>query len=255
MKTLGFPTTLLALTLHLAAIAPARAEIREIKSYTEAQLPANLADTWVIFDIDNTLLRQDHMIGTHQWGDFIREEEVKKGRKPEQAAAIQHAYFQILQPFVRVLPVEREVYPLLTLLQSRAVPTFALTARGLGVAGTTVEQLTKIRINFQRSFPSLMPKVQDELAQHLFRGVLFAEGQPKGELLRKLVQSARRAPKHIVFFDDRGYNLESIEKSFAGGPVTLTSYRYGAADPFVQSFDPVRARREWEYFKTTGRLP
>ncbi len=232
----------------------ALAETKELASYRDFDV-GSLKDTWVVFDVDNTLLRQDHEVGTHQWGDYIREEEVRRGVPVEQATQLQHAYFQILQPFVKVVPVESDIHRVLYSIRQARVPLFALTARSLGMAGITQQQLAKNGMDFEWSFPRLRPGAEASLRPHLFRGILFSGDVPKGELLKRVVEGHGHRPKRIVFVDDRQYNLDSIEKSFAGGPIEILGLRYGGADAKVKGFDPLKAKREWAAFLRDGRLP
>jgi FMN phosphatase YigB (HAD superfamily) len=243
MKTTQLLKQTLSLTLLFAVAAEAR--IQELASYKD--FPQNVSsDTWVIFDLDNTTMRQDSIIGTHQWGDHIREEEISQGRDPKVAKQIQLDKFSILQPYLNVVPVENEIRALVPRLQKQAMSVFALTARPMGIAGVTYDQVRSIGVSFDKSFPAQNdPRL---LTAHRFHGLLFSGEVPKGELLKKVMDNSPSKPKRIIFVDDREYNLDSIEASFKDSGIDLLSLRYGAADPLVKGFNAEEAAKEWEKF-------
>ena len=106
--------------------------------------------------------------------------------------------------------------------------------------------------NFSKSFP-----VQNDITKiekHLHEGIIFSGDVPKGELLKTIVENSPNEFDHIVFVDDKLYNLESIEKSFTNSPIKLESFRYGAADVFVNSFNPVVADLQYSFIQESNQL-
>lgn len=238
--------------LFVFVSAFAQAEIVELKSYKDLDVKQIDAKTLVVFDIDNTLLRQNSMIGTHQWGDFLAERAIRAGIDPKVAKESQFKAFTEVQPVVPVVPVENEVIDVLAQLTQEGVSHFALTARNPQLQSITLKQLKILKHDFAKSFPKL--KKIGMLKKHLKGGVIFSGATPKGELLKKIVDNAERKFTRIIFVDDKAYNLESVEKSLAQSSIELKSYRYGAADPFLKSFDPVIADTIYTVFKVNGVL-
>lgn len=230
----------------------ATAKISELKSYKNFDLKQDFSETWVVFDIDNTLLRQDSMIGTHQWGDSIREHYKSLGTAAVSATVDQHAAFAKLQDHVSVVPTEKEVYRVLKFLQKNSIPHFAFTARGANLKAKTLEQIASLKFHFNDTFPKLNDLKKFE--KHYENGVIFAGDVTKGELLKRLVDGATIKPKHIIFIDDRLYNLESIEKELAQHPIKLTSLRYGGVDHVVNKFDHKLALLLYSFFLESGVL-
>lgn len=245
MKKLLLITSLLFSLNTLAAIT-------ELKSYKDLNTQLFDKDTLVIFDIDNTILRQDSVIGTHQWGDYMRERAIRTGMPQDDASRYQHEAFAELQPYLRVVLIEEEIKKILKDLENRRVPHFALTARAESLKNTTISQLTVVNHSFAKNFP--MQIDNKKLEKFLKDGVVFSGGVPKGELLKTIIENSQVKPKKIVFIDDKLYNLESVEKSMAEVGINLTSYRYGAADKFVTGFDPVLADIKYSFFKETRRV-
>lgn len=230
----------------------AQAEIIELKSYKELNLKQMDQKTLVVFDIDNTLLRQNSMIGTHQWGDYIAERAVKFGVDAKAARESQHKAFAEVQPFVTVVPVENEILDILAQLSKEGVANFALTARNPKLQQVTLKQLQVLKHDFASSFPKL--KRSGFLKGHLKGGVIFSGATPKGELLKKIIDNSEQKFARIIFIDDKAYNLESVEKSFAQSAIELKSYRYGAADSFLKNFDSAIADTVYGVFKINGIL-
>lgn len=236
-------------TLFLAFLlisSSAFAKISELASYKDLDLSQIDQNTLVIFDIDNTLLRQDSMIGTHQWGDYIRERGIRRGLTPQAASELQHKSFGDLQPYVHVVPVEAGIPEMLKSLKDRQIPHFALTARGPVLRKTTLRQIRILKHDFSQSFPE--QKDLSVLGDHLEAGVIFSGSVSKGELLKRILNNSVKPVKKIIFIDDRKYNLDSVETSLADSGIELVSLRYGGADQFVRDFNPKIADIIYSYY-------
>jgi FMN phosphatase YigB (HAD superfamily) len=225
----------------------ALAAITELKSYNDLDLSQIDSNTLVIFDIDNTLIRQDSMVGTHQWGDYIRDRAIAKGIPVDDAKAYQYKAFAELQPYLNVVPVENKVMQILNFLSKNKVPHFALTARSGTLKKITSKQIRILNHDFLRSFP--LQKDDQLLHEHLYQGIIFSGDVPKGELLNTIIENSITPPKKIIFIDDKKYNLDSVESSLANSPIILESRRYGAADSELASFNPVIADLIYSFFK------
>lgn len=221
--------------------------VRELNSFADLDISGWDTETIVVFDIDNTLIRQDQMIGTHQWGDYFHERAMRRGVPEDKARSEQYKAFAEVQPFVKVIPVESRVVSLLNTLETRHIEHLALTARSAELRPITLMQLQVVHHDFEKNFPKL--KDESLFKDVLEKGVIFATGRAKGELLKSIVENSIKRPKRIVFIDDKLYNLESVEKSFKESNIILDSYRYGAADGIVAGFDPKLADVEYSFLK------
>ncbi len=240
------------LTMILLLTINATAAMSELASYNDLDLSLIDQDTLVVFDIDNTLIRQNSLIGTHQWGDHMRSRAIENGISAEKAAEIQHAAFQSVQPYVQVVKVEEDVDAILKHLQKNHISHFALTARAPVLKEVTFKQLESVNLFFNKSFPE-----QNNLSlirDYFYKGLIFSGSTPKGEILKTILQNSVYKYKKIIFIDDRKYNLDSIESSLKDEPVVLLTYRYGAADNFVQSFNPELADLIYSFFLETKTL-
>lgn len=229
----------------------AHAEVKELASLNDLDRSA-LKGALVVMDIDNTLIRQNQMIGTHQWGDDMREIAIKRGMPEKEAREYQHRLFSEIQPLTRVLPVESSTKEFLDFLDTEQIPNFALTARPKYMTQATLRQIKTLNHDFAKSFPEQNdPHLMDAFLKN---GVIFSGDKPKGELLLEIINNSKVRPTKIVFIDDKQYNVDSIEKSLAGSGIVLESYRYGAADPIVAAYDPKVADVEYSFFKEFNHL-
>ncbi len=238
---------LTAMTLVFLISASAKAEIRELATFTQTSIEAEAdPQAWVIFDIDNTLLRQTTMMGTHQWGDYLAAERRALGDSEADASAFQHQAFGFVQAAVPVAVSEPAVLQLIARLKSRGIKMFALTARAESLASITLKQLAGVGIDLSESTPVLDARVHG--------GVVFANGEPKGALLKRLIETSVAKPTKVVFADDKRYNLESLETALTQAQVPFVGFRYGFLDGEVARFRGDLANTEWVEFKKTGRV-
>ncbi len=183
-------------------------------------------DTWYIFDIDNTLIAPDNvMIGSHQWGDYMAK---------VIGWELQNQIFNFTQEFIPTKMSSPLALDLVTKADGH-YPFFALTARPSYMKDRTLMQLKK---HFEGHFEDIR------------QNVVFSGTTAKGVLVATLFQEAKIKPKRIVFFDDRRYNLESVEESLKSLPVQFDGYRYNVLDDEVSKFNPEIANVQWILLKT-----
>lgn len=246
----SFMKKILPLIMFLAVNSSAA--MSELASYNDLDLNLIDKDTLVVFDIDNTLIRQNSLIGTHQWGDHIRDSAIKKGISPSKAAEMQHAAFASVQPYVQVVKVEDDIDIVLKHLQKNRISHFALTARVPELKNVTFKQLQSLNLQFEKSFPEQKNKAV--VKDFYYKGLIFSGSTPKGEILKTIMQNSQRQYKKVIFIDDRKYNLDSIESSLQDDPIELITLRYGGADLFVKSFNPDLANVIYSVFLETKVL-
>ncbi|RYZ84556.1 MAG: DUF2608 domain-containing protein, partial [Proteobacteria bacterium] len=231
-----FQSACLSLVLISSLAHTAQADIQEIKSYTDPLVKSELAkrggeETWVIYDIDNTLLHPLTMVGSHQWGDHLRDQRLALGDSKETAEDFQHASFSAVQSQVPVALTEEAALATIELFKRKKSPQFALTARHSEIIDETLNQTLRLGINFENTFPELSGGDHS-----IHRGVVFSGETPKGVLLKRLIAMSKVKPKKIIFFDDRRYNLESVEKELKSEAIEFMGLRYAHQDKEVSAF-------------------
>ncbi len=244
--------SLLILPLVLACAHSGQA-FQELKTYRDLKLPPEAVPTWVIFDIDNTLIHPLSEIGSVEWVEYMRERYIQSGLTAEQATQKQHELFGLTQLPKNAKVVDDSIFHFLQTLP-RDFHVFALTARNPNLMLVTTQQLASVSLigALEANFPKLQQKPA-ELA--IERGIIFANGQDKGKILELLLQNAQQTPAAIYFIDDKTYNVEAFDQAMErvnsgrADKIAYQSYHLTAVDPLLKSFDAAKADRLWYQFR------
>jgi len=254
MKT-GLSRRLSALVLAFAAV-PTFADVVEIRSMTEAPFHVLGASDVAVFDLDNTIIEPLQSLGSDQWGSYQGKRFREMGFPDARATEASVAMFAEVQVKSSVRLVEPDTARIIRELQDRGVTVLGLTARPLVIVDRTLAQLASVGVNLDRR-----PVASGDFFVDVYRtarfkgGVLFVGENNKGEMLKAIYsQLGRDLPPVVKFFDDKRYHVENMDAALSGTGVRHTSYRYGAADPRVKSFDPVLGDYQWGVFKATGQI-
>ena len=219
---------------------------QELASYKYLSLPNDHKKTWVIFDIDNTLLRPTTEIGSHQWADYMAQRFLKTGHTEEEAKVYQTQIFSRAQKFVKPVIVDNNIYEFVKNLKSNNIPFLALTARSSQVLReTTIDQMRSVGLlpSFDQSHPSW--NYSTDISTYTQQGIVFSNGLQKGDILKKLINTAVEKPERIIFIDDKDYNVKSIEKAGLEIGIEVMGFRFSATDNIVSHFNPKKADQEW----------
>lgn len=244
MKTFWISLFLLVLTSSLDAKTIEIQKMSDIYSYITPR-------TLVVFDIDNTLVHPPQDLGTDQSWKWMKSEYMRAGLNEEQATAKALKYWQRVQHFTSVRPVDQQTPGLVAQLQARKIPTMALTARSSNIAKRTLEQLKSVGIGFKNS--SLLTTttripVQGKYAVHT-NGVIFASGANKGAILANLLKMTNSRPDRVIFVDDKRHHTEEVEHALRGKVSSVLTFRFGGADYRVKSFRPDVAKVQSYYLE------
>ena len=232
---------MLATALALLLVAPAAAAPTEITHMTAIE-SAVRPDSLVIFDIDNTLLEPTGFLASDQWFYYLLEQlEQREDEKAALADAI--ARWNAASAVVEVRPIEPDTAAVIGRLQARGIETMALTARSYDLADVTFKQLAAVGIDFSAHAPHRGPlEVPNETTpgarpSRLIRGVIFVdEGNDKGKVLVSMLTRMGAMPKHVVYVDDKEHHVVDVGRALAARGIALDGFRYGAADPHVETF-------------------
>lgn len=232
-------TAALAFTLSVvvdsARAGQAKTEIVELEHFSLVLDHLEKSpDVWYIFDLDNTVMKPDSetLIGSHQWGNFIRDQLVAQGIEPDKANAIKDERIADVQPYVNVRLTAPDVKDILTEID--ASPRFVLTARLQRSLAATLAQLKQVSVSFDGWSPKDSSNA-DLIGNH---GIEIVGATSKGDVLLERLRSSARPPKAIVMFDDRRYNLEAVQAAIetwnvdhrSTQEISFTGYRYAGSD-------------------------
>src|SRR5262245_28901432 len=95
----------------------------------EDVMPHVETDTWVLIDVDNTLIESSLHLGSAQWRGHIRNKAKNAGYSSSETEAVLDQFWLFVQPFIPVRLVDPKALALIQSLQESKVPVLALTAR------------------------------------------------------------------------------------------------------------------------------
>jgi hypothetical protein len=162
--------------------------------------------SWIIFDIDLTLLRPEQGFGTERWYREHMNRFQNSGLNAEQAKRAADELWDQNYFRVRYDLAEQKLAKQIEALQNFTT-TFALTARPFNLAPSTSHQLNEVKIFFDHgNFPV-------NFFHHtcFAKGIFYAGQQSKGDLLMEVLSATPRLPQAIWFFDDKVENLRALE--------------------------------------------
>ncbi len=219
------------------------AEIIQTNSLEEV-LPHIDETTWVLFDIDNTLIESAVHAGRTEWFDY----EVKQLMLAE--GIDRHTADRLLFPkweaFMEICPIqtpEAKTADLVKVIQQKCEASLALTARHPPLAKLTLRQLEQLKIDFSHHAPQRV-FLETFHPTHLENGVLFASMMnPKGTLFCQFIEKSDKKPGKIIFIDDAKHHLEQMETQLQKLEIAFIGFHYTKS--IERPFDPEIASREY----------
>lgn len=224
--------------------------ISKIESLTEIA-DSDPTHTLYFFDIDDTLFDSAYMLGSKAWRKYIVA--ATKDDPTEDWHDIFSLFIARNHPLQAIETMTSEF---IQELQTKSEAVFGLTARerkmwyDTPMADTdllTIAQLESVGISFDH--PSI-----DKTHPHLtsdseyFKGVFFANIEPKGEYLLKLFKDAPQLPAKVIFVDDKQNQVESVAAALNQLGIDYECYWYTATDSKASKFNPLIANIQLYYF-------
>ena len=225
---------ILLLVVSLQAVSGVIIESNHFSSITDYLKE----DSWLIVDIDNTLIEPIQTLGSDQW--FRHRIMWYKQQGYDDSTSLVKALdeWQAVQFITKVKLVEEGTPELIRSLQDEGRSVMGLTSRGLALATRTVEQLDSVGIDLSRAAFSDSDLFFFNPRAILYRkGVLFCAGTHKGEAFYKMLKMSKAKPRAVVFIDDRHKDLVSVEKVCEREGIEFVGLRYGFTDEKVENFD------------------
>lgn len=231
----------------LALIYSLHAEIIEINRM-EALLPYIDKGSWVLFDIDDTLLESELQVGRPKWFFHELEKQMAQGTDYEAAVLSCYPMWIRIQEICPIKPPESETPLIVRRVQQAAGAVFGLSARHPPISATTLKQLAYIGIDFTFSAP-FCPNIETKAPTEWKGGVLFiTDFNSKAEVFRKWMEKVQLRPSKIILIDDGKNHLIQMEKQMAEIKIPCICFHY--IKTLERPFDPETA--EMEYLSLTG---
>ena len=218
-----------------------RAEIIQTNRMEDV-LPFVDENTWVLFDIDDTLVESKLQVGRAKWFFY----EVKK--LVDERHNLESAILELCPEWIRVQevcpirPPELQIPNIVCEIQESAGAVLGVTARHPPISAATLKQLAYIGINFTFIAPEC-PKLEVKPPIHWEEGVLFlTDFNRKGEIFREWLEYSHFHSKKIILIDDSKENLIQMEEEMAKLGMPFTGFHY--TKTFMHPFDPEVAEGE-----------
>lgn len=191
--------------------------------------------TLIVFDIDDTLLTMDQLLGSEQWYHWQRElvdDYEKSGKASAHLVGQSHPELLQTQGILFTLssmePTHEKNRAYIKALQKKGYSVLLLTARSFEFSAITQRELQRNdllfnqplfseEINFNNFFlPQLNNGNPAERVVYYHNGLYMVAGQNKGEMLNALLKRFKKDKhfKNIIFVDDRQSNLCDMAVQF-----------------------------------------
>lgn len=198
-------------------------------------------DTWLVLDLDNTVMEPMLEVGSDQWFTSLRDYAVKISLDSKEAMQLVLSIYAAVQVHIRTKAVESEIVKIIKALQDIGIPVFALTARNIATKQATIRQLNAIGIDFSRRNSI---KIDDPSYE---KGIIFCNARNKGEVWEQFIKKCPTLPTDVVMLDDNKRHLERMLKAMKMLKINFTGLRYGFLDEKVSAFDMRPATHQLAY--------
>lgn len=183
------------------------------------------SDTWVFFDIDDTLLTSKVQLGHPEYYLLKYLELKKQGYDDESAQEICGLHWHKIQDKYPVRFLEAETFEVVRQTQQIVAHTIGLTARGPQTNHVTHKQLKSLGVDFSISSPKEI--IVDLPIRNLYeQGIWFVEANGKGSSVRKWLTGLENHPTKIVFIDDLSHNLQGMEQELSDLEIEYVGIHY-----------------------------
>jgi len=198
----------------------------------------NPEDHLIVFDIDNTIVESIDQLASTQWLDeMIKFKMAQESLTEHEALEKTLPLNSLLKKHSMIQPIESSTVGLIKQLQDSLHKVIALTARSPEpLKECTIKHLTQVNIDFTRT--SIYPHdIIFSPKMHYSNGILFTQGDHKGDVLLAMLNAVSYAPKKIIFIDDKEYNHYAIQQTFKKTTINSTCIWYRYCAEKEQQFD------------------
>lgn len=210
--------------------------------------------TLYFIDIDDTLFDSPTLLGSKAWRKYITE-------ATKDYTENWHDIFSLFIAQNHPLETVEEITSrFVKELQMKGYAVFALTARErmkwydtpmADIDLLTFNQLESLGICFdheslEQAYPCLIHQSE------YFKGIFFADKEPKGEYLLQLFKDIPQLPEKVILIDDKQSQVESVSKALMQLGIDHECYWYAATDKKASQFDPLIANIQLYHFWISG---
>lgn len=202
-----------------------------------------------LYDIDNTLVTLDQMLGSDQWFVYRFNELIAEMNNTQEALDKALAEWTSVQYISKIHEVEKGSSQMIKSQQESGVMCIGFTTRGLTLSHCALSQLNSIGIDFTLSAPVKHDLLFLTSQSIIFRhGVLFTAGTHKGTTLIEFLNQMNFTPTKVVFINDKHKDLTQVEEGCNRLGIPFIGLRYNYLDEEVAAFDPEIAKLQGDKF-------
>lgn len=212
------------------------------------------------FDLDNTLLRADELLGTEEWYDW--QSKLLSSKDPAalrfRACETEDALLQVdalIKEEIRMRTTEANLPALLHVAQNKGIETIVLTSRGANEENGTLVDLRGNNMDFNRSTMRNTPggeflpydlgkpesagfsseeismlKLISPWPVKFTNGVFLTGGLNKGAMMRTLLHRTGSNVCGIVFIDNKEKYNQQVHAAFSKNNIRVATFRYARED-------------------------
>lgn len=222
----------------LIIIFSLQAEIIDTNSFADLKKYID-QETFVILDIDDTLLIPNQMLGCDEWFCQTMQNRIKEGISKKEALDKTLFEWEAIRSITEMKLVEDSIGETIKEVQDMNISMICLTTQRFALGPRTDYQLKKHDITIKKTAPysDSLYFNNKNLGVLFFEGILFTNGTHKGDALSKFCNLINYMPKKIVFVNDKLTHLKDIEEFCHANNIPFIGLRYGAADDFRKNFN------------------
>ena len=229
MKFIGWVFALMMGTgVAVSAAALTRLETGDITAI-EAHIDSA---TLVLFDIDTTLVKTDHMLGSEAWADMMTRRYILQGMSPLQARAELTPLWNAVLIHSVVRPLDAEVQTTLRRLQRRGIRVMGISDKDPEMAYIRLEHLRLCDAHLSATAPHRgVLNIPANACAKMVHGVLFTGvyNNP-GDVLASFLDELGYYPSNIVMISNKAHLLHEIETAVSHVGIPFVSVRHSGLD-------------------------
>jgi hypothetical protein len=244
---------------------PSYGPFKQIDTYHEIQPVFDACDknTLVTFDVDDTLITSPDAIANFYCPLWA----VIRAYLKYPGLLLNRATFELMFSRILLQPkrfvFDPDIVRIIQQLQRQGCVVVGLTALETGTYGVIkhtqewrANMLSNFGINFSRQFQDIsLTMLPPKRGQYpcLYRGILCTNLSRKGKVLGTFLDYYHLKPAHIISFDDKTAELNSIAHACAQRHIPFSGYHMLGAKKLCSAWDTNRALLQLDFLMQQAR--
>jgi hypothetical protein len=180
-------------------------------------------NTWVIWDLDNTIIQSRHELGSDMWFTFLIAYTIKRFNNDPFYVKLALDLYNHVQFLTHTEPAELPVVKIINYLREIGVPQLIVTARSEVLKTTTIRQLKENGVRFD------------------WNKIIFCDGKNKAHQFEAHLCELKQMPSHFIMIDDKASHLIHMKDLAQKYQISFNGFSYRYLDNKVEAFDMNKA--------------